>query len=79
MFVLGLRDVSRFVRSRIAVRLFSAGASAQVDRESIIGTVADASSAPVAGAKVTATNLETNRVVELSTEEERNYSAQLLH
>jgi len=59
--------------------LFSAsGASAQVDRGSIVGTVTDASSATVAAAKVTVTNLETNQEVELATDEEGNYSAKLL-
>lgn len=63
----------------LAVLLGTApGLFAQVDRGSIVGTVVDASSGRVAGAKITVTNLETNQSLELSTDSEGNYSAPLL-
>ena len=61
-----------------AILSLSIAASAQVDRGAIVGTVSDASSARVVGAKVIVTNLETNQAVALSTDEEGNYSALLL-
>jgi len=60
------------------ILMLSASASAQVDRGTIVGTVSDATAARVAGARVTVANLETNQAVELSTDDEGNYSAQLL-
>ncbi len=56
----------------------STNVSAQVDRGAIVGTVSDATAARVAGARVVVTNLETNQATELSTDEEGNFSAQLL-
>jgi Carboxypeptidase regulatory-like domain len=50
----------------------------QVDRGAIVGTVTDASSASVSGAKIVVTNLETNQVAEFTTDEEGKYSAPLL-
>lgn len=69
----------RFVSFGFVVLLFSVAANAQVDRGAIVGTVTDSSSALVAGAKVTVTNVETNQVLELSTDEVGGYSAKLLH
>ena len=56
----------------------STNVSAQVDRGAIVGTVSDATAARVAGARVVVTNLETNQATELSTDDEGNFSAQLL-
>jgi hypothetical protein len=50
-----------------SILMFSVNASAQVDRGAIVGTVSDSSSARIASAKITATNLETNQAVEVST------------
>jgi hypothetical protein len=68
----------RFLLLGIAVLLFSASVRAQVDRGSIMGSITDASSASVAGAKITVTTLETNQTIELASDEEGNYSAKLL-
>ncbi|HJQ27545.1 MAG TPA: TonB-dependent receptor [Blastocatellia bacterium] len=52
-----------------------AGAAfAQTDRGNITGTVTDPSGAVVSGAKVTATNLETNEVRETNTTDEGNFT-----
>ena len=59
----------------VCVLFLASSAYGQVDRGSIIGTVTDSSSASVAAAKVTVTNLATNQAAELSTDEEGNYSA----
>src|SRR5687767_12562330 len=47
---------------------------AQSDRGAITGTVTDPSGAVVAGAKVTATNADTNEVREVTTSDEGNYT-----
>ncbi|HTZ49923.1 MAG TPA: carboxypeptidase regulatory-like domain-containing protein [Verrucomicrobiae bacterium] len=57
---------------------WTSNARAQVDRGNVVGTVTDPSAAAVAEAKVTVTNLETNQVVEVTTDELGNYSAKLL-
>jgi len=62
----------------LLVLAFAGGSNAQVDRGTIVGTVTDSTGATVAGAKIIVTNLETNQVTELSTNDEGNYSAQLL-
>jgi Tfp pilus assembly ATPase PilU len=49
-----------------------------VDRGAIVGAVSDATSASVADAKITVTNLETNQSNELTTDAEGNYAARLL-
>jgi hypothetical protein len=49
-------------------------AFAQTDRGNITGTVTDPSGAVVSGAKVTATNLETNEVRETNTTDEGNFT-----
>ncbi|HEY9230732.1 MAG TPA: carboxypeptidase-like regulatory domain-containing protein, partial [Blastocatellia bacterium] len=52
-----------------------AGAAfAQTDRGNITGTVTDPSGAVVSGAKVTATNLDTNEVRETNTTDEGNFT-----
>ena len=61
-----------------AILVLSTNVSAQVDRGAIVGTVSDATAARVAGARVVVTNLETNQATELSTDDEGNFSAQLL-
>ncbi len=60
------------------ILLLAPSAFAQVDRGAIVGSVNDATSASVAGAKVTVTNLETNQVSELVTDAEGNFAARLL-
>ena len=54
--------------------LACASAFAQTDRGNITGTVTDPSGAVVSGAKVTATNLETNEVRETTTADEGNFT-----
>ena len=54
--------------------LCSTAALAQSDRGSITGTVSDANGAAVAGAKVTATNLNTNETREATTSDGGNYT-----
>lgn len=73
-----VRSISILIFAFVCSLLLTSNASAQVDRGSIAGTVTDTSSASVAGAKVMVTNLETGQVVEVSTDEEGNYSAKLL-
>jgi len=51
---------------------------AQVDRGSIIGLVTDPAGARVAGAQVTVTNLDANQPVTLTTDENGQYTANLL-
>jgi 1-acyl-sn-glycerol-3-phosphate acyltransferase len=73
-----VRSISILIFAFVCGLLLPSYASAQVDRGSIAGTVTDTSSASVAAAKVMVTNLETGQVVEVSTDEEGNYSAKLL-
>jgi len=71
----------RFISAVLSLFCFlflAASLSAQVDRGSIVGSVTDASSASIATAKITVTNLETSQAIELSTDDEGNYSAKLL-
>jgi Carboxypeptidase regulatory-like domain len=49
-------------------------ASAQTDRGNITGTVTDPSGAVVSGAKITATNLDTNEARETNTTDEGNFT-----
>jgi hypothetical protein len=74
----GIRAISSFPLLLDLTSILAISACAQVDRGSIVGTVTDASSASVAAAKVTVTNLEANQAVELTTDDEGNYSAKLL-
>ena len=73
-----VRSISILICAFVCSLLLASNASAQVDRGSIAGTVTDTSSASVAAAQVMVTNLETGQVVEVSTDEEGNYSAKLL-
>ncbi|MFL6213374.1 MAG: carboxypeptidase regulatory-like domain-containing protein [Blastocatellia bacterium] len=59
----------------LTVWLAAAGSAlAQTDRGNITGTVTDPQGAVVSGAKVTATNLETNEVRETNTGDEGNFT-----
>ncbi len=59
----------------LTVWLAAAGAAyAQTDRGNITGTVTDPQGAVVSGAKVTATNLDTNEVRETTTTDEGNFT-----
>src|ERR1700682_6214496 len=51
---------------------------AQVDRGSIVGLVTDPAGARVSGAQVTVTNLATNQSISVTTDENGQYSADLL-
>lgn len=62
-----MRFRTRFVLSLVLV--FPAFVLAQVDRGSIVGMVTDPAGARIAGAQVTATNLSTNRSVQMATDE----------
>ena len=58
----------------LAFVFFASSAFAQSDRGTITGTVTDSGGGVVAGAKVTATNLETGEVREATTSGEGNYT-----
>jgi len=53
-------------------------AAAQVDRGAVLGTVTDPSGARIASARITITNHETGQLVHLTTDDQGNYTANLL-
>lgn len=58
--------------------LVSANVHAQVDRGSIVGAVTDPAGARIGGAQITVTNLQTNQSARVTTDDNGNYSADLL-
>src|SRR5258707_1335006 len=55
-----------------------APAVSQVDRGAIVGTVTDPTGARVSGAQVTITSLSTDQSINVTTEEDGNYTAKVL-
>ena len=70
---MGLR-LSVFLTVLLSMSMFGAAAFAQTDRGTITGTVADASSAVIPGAQVTATNTQTTAKYETVSTETGNYT-----
>ena len=56
----------------------STPAVSQVDRGTIVGTVTDPTGARVSGAQVTITSLSTDQSINVTTDEDGNYTATLL-
>src|SRR2546430_14403251 len=63
-----------FLTALLSISIFGLTAFAQTDRGTITGTVADASSAVIPGAQVTATNTQTTAKYETVSTETGNYT-----
>lgn len=73
------RRAAVFGRIAVLMALMACAALAQIDTGSIVGTVRDASNAPIPKATVTATNKATDQVLTTTTNEVGEYQFSALH